>query len=390
MNHPNHCHHSDLVFVLLVVLTLLVALVVPAEAGLPEAHQQALAVYKKTKDPHQAINVLEEAGVKGVLDKKPAGMKDAAYVDLLNDYGFFLSETSDRYAEAIPILQRVISLDPKRHVAFLNLGDSYRKAMSRESDPRKTIELKRLVRHNYDSYVRLLREKGLQVALPERVRQALSEGEGQLRQEVQKGIGVQQGGIPQYELVMSKDQKVCSHFLKLFNDDLRREKAIAYDKHPEFTSIEWKRMGNVGADLDFREMEIAEFDINNDGLEDLVVKGQWSIHNELGDQLYIYQKTETAPPLRDSFGLAELKQYDGQVYKDQTYYLKAFARSGRKHRLAAPFVLYPFKFDQSFYISMKDLAHKFGAPENWHIVTRYQKPNDLQDVCYYRMTSIGP
>ncbi|MGH7235956.1 MAG: hypothetical protein ACREIO_06195, partial [Nitrospiraceae bacterium] len=113
MNRSKHCHRWNLVIVLLVALALVVAVGGSGEAGLVEAHQQALAVYKKTKDPAQAIKVLEDAGVKGSLESKPAGMKDAAYVVLLNDYGFFLSETADRYEEAIPILQKVVSLDPK-------------------------------------------------------------------------------------------------------------------------------------------------------------------------------------------------------------------------------------------------------------------------------------
>jgi len=65
MNHPKHCHRSDLLFVLLVVLMLVVSLVVPAAAGLPEAHQQALAVYKNTKDPDQAVKVPEDPGFNG-------------------------------------------------------------------------------------------------------------------------------------------------------------------------------------------------------------------------------------------------------------------------------------------------------------------------------------
>lgn len=167
MNHAIHCHR--LAFVLVGALVVVVAAAALAGAGLVEAHQQALAVYKKTKDPARAVKILEEAGVKGILDKKPTGMTDAAYVMLLNDYGFFLSETSDRYEEAIPILEKVIALDPKRHVAHLNLGDTYRKIIAETKDFQRVPKLRPLVVQHYREYARLLKEKGVKTPLPEHV-----------------------------------------------------------------------------------------------------------------------------------------------------------------------------------------------------------------------------
>jgi tetratricopeptide (TPR) repeat protein len=141
-----------------------------------EAHGLALAKFKESNDPHLAIEPLEETGLKDAWDKRPSGVKESAYVGLLNDYGFFLSETNDRYKDALPILKKVIGLDPKRHVAYLNLGDVYAKSLKETSDSKKQMELKQLVLKNYQEYARLLREKNPKAELPQRVRDALEAG----------------------------------------------------------------------------------------------------------------------------------------------------------------------------------------------------------------------
>jgi len=46
------------------------------------------------------------------------------YINVINDYGFFL-QMSERNEEAIKILQLVISTEPKRTVAYLNLADAF-------------------------------------------------------------------------------------------------------------------------------------------------------------------------------------------------------------------------------------------------------------------------
>ena len=139
---------------------------------LAEAHERALADFKKSNNPYNAIEMLEKAGVKGALEKRPPDFTEAADVNLLNDYGFFLSETSNRYKDAIPILKKVIELDPKRHVAHLNLGDAYQKDTYGPADPSKQ-ELPKLIRMHYEEYARLLKEKGIATELPQRVRDVL-------------------------------------------------------------------------------------------------------------------------------------------------------------------------------------------------------------------------
>jgi tetratricopeptide (TPR) repeat protein len=139
---------------------------------LTEVHQRIRNSFKESHDPHRAIDMLEQAGIKDILQKRPSDIEKAAYINLLNDYGFFLSESSSRYKDAIPVLQKVIALAPKRHAAYLNLGDAYRKATFGPTDPTKQ-EFQELAIRNYKEYARLLKEKGLESELPPRVRDAL-------------------------------------------------------------------------------------------------------------------------------------------------------------------------------------------------------------------------
>ena len=145
--------------------------------SLTQMHLIVLAHYKQTQLPERAVQLLEEAGVQGVLKKRPGDIAPASYVNLLNDYGFFLSETSDRYKEAIPVLQKVIALAPKRHVAYLNLADAYWKGTYRPADATRG-ELEERARSNYREYVRLLRKKHPEAEVPSRIRKILALGQG--------------------------------------------------------------------------------------------------------------------------------------------------------------------------------------------------------------------
>lgn len=48
------------------------------------------------------------------------------------------------------------------------------------------------------------------------------------------------GFADEYVLVMSKDDNVCQHMLKLYNDDLNKHEEIKYSQHNEFSTITWE------------------------------------------------------------------------------------------------------------------------------------------------------
>lgn len=130
-----------------------------------EKLRNIIKTYKTKNDLIPIINNLEDSGIKNILTEKPESFTDAQYISILNDYAYFLSET-DRYKEAMPILERVIMLEQNRVVAYLNLGDCYYKEYQKsksESDKDKIIE-------NYKKYVGLLKKDA---KVPDRVEKVL-------------------------------------------------------------------------------------------------------------------------------------------------------------------------------------------------------------------------
>ncbi len=124
------------------------------------------ADYSKNKNIKETISSFERENIMSVIKYKPKYFTDGQYIQLLNDYAYFLSET-ERYKEAIPILERVIILSRDRAVAYLNLGDCYYKEYKKS---KKQSELDKVI-ENYRKYLSLLK-KGAKI--PERVKEMVN------------------------------------------------------------------------------------------------------------------------------------------------------------------------------------------------------------------------
>jgi hypothetical protein len=110
-----------------------------------------------------------------------------------------------------------------------------------------------------------------------------------------------------YLLIMSKDDCVCQHMLKIYNEDLKEHGEIKYDQHEEFKAIKWeakkayttyhgeKRYFDSPQDTAL----ISQFDINGDGTDEFVVKTKTFYRFMLSDGLY-YFAGEDVNHFRDS------------------------------------------------------------------------------------------
>lgn len=140
------------------------------------AHEESLRLYRGKKDVREAIRILEKHGVGRILLEKPEQMGETIYATVLNDYGFYLSETEDRYPEAEHILKKVIEVSPDREVTYLNLGDVYFKMSKKRTQD--NFKYKDLTRINYTKYVEILEKKKKRTLLPERVVKVVYDAEG--------------------------------------------------------------------------------------------------------------------------------------------------------------------------------------------------------------------
>jgi len=194
-----------------------------------------------------------------------------------------------------------------------------------------------------------------------------------------------------YELAMSKDDKLCRHMLKIFNDDLARYGYEQYTEHDEFKKIPWKEArfySKSDGREDFREIQGALFDINNDGGQDFVAKWQASLGGILMDHLYILERQA----VNRATHLTNRELFDSP---------NQIGLGGWVYTLGPPFqmkgdsfgVLEPFVFNDKTYIYMRPLFELAPAKEiSISIVVRYgggrlinrDLSGKMDDVCYFK------
>jgi hypothetical protein len=130
-------------------------------------------------------------------------------------------------------------------------------------------------------------------------------------------------------------------------------------------------------------LQRANFDIDNDGHSNLVLKHSGCLHDLMSDGLFIFPENsdilsglKPGPGgLSDMFASANKFQLTGDLYE-----LKE--TKGKKGALppsiGTVFVLQPFLWGQIFYISVT------GLERDWVVIAKYRQPENIQDVCYFR------
>jgi hypothetical protein len=224
-------------------------------------------------------------------------------------------------------------------------------------------------------------------------------------------IGVA-GASNQYEMVLSKDDKLCPSVLSALNQDMAKHGEIRYAGHRAAPVIPWYRMAELGSSLEDSECEQfrwAKFDINNDGKVDLVVKYSSCLEEKLEDELYFfdagYQGLKSVRTSQEFFkthgksGIGFLKFAGGYTLTD----LPASHPYFGDERIRTELVLTPFRFKGSTYLHIDPMfPNEFTVL--LHVVAKYTRealpptdkrradpilpgkhPKGLQDVCYFRV-----
>ena len=118
----------------------------------------------------------------------------------------------------------------------------------------------------------------------------------------------------EYVLVMSKDDNVCQHMLKLYNADLKKYGRVMYEKHEEFNWIKWEkkairiRPAFAPSMIEIEPSEIALFDINNDTRDEAIIYSESMLSGHPLD-LYEIFRTDDLPMLDDVV--------DGKIYSSK-------------------------------------------------------------------------
>ena len=214
----------------------------------------------------------------------------------------------------------------------------------------------------------------------------------------------------EYKLLMSRNDKVCTHMLALFNSDLKQYGYEKYDEHEEFKSIAWRKEKYVRMEGERRIEGVAEvtsIDINNDGTKDVVFRittfvGGYEVHI-----LYIFPNLV---PSKKEWTLSEIVHSPGRI-SHGIYRLDQSSSQGLKNpkHISIPPIagisrLEPFLFHGTTYVSMRPLYELVAGSDEENefsrilVVTKYRQgkygggpePNEPQtgerdDVCYFKV-----
>jgi hypothetical protein len=216
------------------------------------------------------------------------------------------------------------------------------------------------------------------------------------------------GFADEYVLIMSKDDNVCQHMLKLYNDDLKKNGEIKYSQHNEFSTITWEKKKCYSLDKGFkhyRDVLMSKFDINNDGDKEIVIKDESvSIRDIEGQSIYFFRKEDSEYFKGDEFDMTAFRRAIGKLtttigdsYKlkelPQFVYLGIGGKESKAyHTLGIYIYLHPFFFKGSYYLDMNDNVpydNKGIYSRKFLVILKYTEDNQINDTCYFRKVYDG-
>lgn len=213
----------------------------------------------------------------------------------------------------------------------------------------------------------------------------------------------------EYRLLMSKNDKVCKHMLTMFNQDLAKFGTEKYDEHEEFRSIGWKKETVTRMDGDREVMdlvEVAKFDIDNDGKMNLVFRRTGPMRGYDRDTLYIFPSLGLS---EKRWTLMEIAHSPGRISHDG-YFMLSQSRAGKKEQgstipsMASISRLEPFVLEGTVYVVLRPLYELATGTDpvtefsKVLVITRYRggkygggpDPDEKEsgkrdDVCYLKV-----
>lgn len=372
---------ATFVFVILAELSI----VSPVQSGIRDIHTQAMAEYRVTHNYSQAITTLEKGGIDSLVRGIPSTLQKRLYVQILNDYAFLLAETRERFREAIPILETVIDLDPGRYVAYLNLGDAFKKAVDEATECRELDTYRARVYEAYRKYKDAIDDKRPDFPIPHRVLRIVHADEYS-----DDPLPPKRPIKCEFQLVMSKSNDVCQYALGALNKEIASGDRFHGANYTDsaFSSITWTRIDRERG----YSNEVALFDVNNDGRSDYVLRQTHTTGKGVQSQaLFFFDPT---PPFDARISYQEAEKHSfGMITIEDGYDFKDIP----PERILAPTVMsdkggiwapefHPFAIGGVTYL----LAKSSMLPDpDWVLIAKYRRgkvteenPTLMEDICY--------
>jgi hypothetical protein len=209
----------------------------------------------------------------------------------------------------------------------------------------------------------------------------------------------------EYVLVMSNNNDLCLHMLKIYNADLRNYGQIKYDEHSVYNKILWEKKTFFVPERTHREgwegtMYVSRIDINNDNNVELVVKTDRDIVDGMDteviyvledkykkyfeDDLVNAHKIGMAMDKISALGGYQLKKLPpGQIEAPKLGRKRTNVEAYKGYYRLYRSILHFLVYDHQIYISMEDRTPKKINNTQWMVIMRYVSTGNTQDVCYY-------
>jgi hypothetical protein len=205
-----------------------------------------------------------------------------------------------------------------------------------------------------------------------------------------------------YLLTMSKDDQVCQHMFKLlFFENMAQTGKLELEKHEEFNIIKWvKQKYNIEQFGDWHYG--AEFDINNDGKDEVVIFENKRTDPNVDDNLVYFPLSMKEKMTGSNTFAWSPEVYNKHIFLGKSHYLyslKEYPPYSQELRhgkiltknypvLGAPYIR-PFVLNSKYYIALIGSIHN----ETRHsdtindkdsvVIQQFTQENETEDICYY-------
>ena len=208
----------------------------------------------------------------------------------------------------------------------------------------------------------------------------------------------------EYVLVMSKDNGICHHMLRLINKDLKKYDQIIFKDHEEFSAIKWEIKtfdDNGHYSANSQKILLSVFDINNDAKAEIVLKTfERGVKGVPADNVFVFKK-EDAGLFRNGISAKDLRKasailggaFDRKPFESNIYELKEIPPYdimpifGKEkdvpfnYSLGGWFYFNPFYYRDAFFLTMTERDH--SSVQKWLVIMKMIPDNSLKDICYF-------
>ncbi len=207
-----------------------------------------------------------------------------------------------------------------------------------------------------------------------------------------------------YKVVMSKNDRLCTHMREVLNEDLAQY-GPRYDPRkfsaPIFSAISWTPIKGIEEGFNYHGA-VTRVDINNDGTTDVLVRQETHAGRGgmIGVQMLFVFKEDQYPELakrtseleENSVGFIIPHLYEFRQLPQKTFQTPGVLKGKKYYEGLSSYVfIHPFQFENTNFLLLTQSPDSPAVP-NWALVAKYKQgkvreadPVLVEDICYLKL-----